>query len=63
MSEVAGDAELRVDLTDIESIANGLIVISSDDVLRSLLVMKGAQVAKLFPWGATTLRVKAALGL
>lgn len=50
MPEVAGDAALLVDPTDVESIANGLRRLASDSVLREKLIRAGALRAKEFTW-------------
>jgi glycosyltransferase involved in cell wall biosynthesis len=63
--EVTGDAALLVDPLDIESIANGLQLVLSDDDLRESLRIGGFARAKLFNWNESarlvwTLLVEAA---
>jgi glycosyltransferase involved in cell wall biosynthesis len=53
MPEVAGDAALMVDPYNIESIANGMEKISTDNQLRDQLIAKGHIQKKLFSWSRT----------
>lgn len=50
MPEVAGDAALLVDPHSVESIADALVRIASDEKLRRELVAKGRQRVKEFDW-------------
>src|SRR3989344_8109209 len=53
MSEVAGDAALLVDPRSVEDIAKGLQRLLLDEDLRSALIAKGRERAKLFSWERT----------
>jgi glycosyltransferase involved in cell wall biosynthesis len=50
MPEVAGNAALLVDPTSVESIADALTRMASDDSLRRDLIDKGRQQRKRFSW-------------
>lgn len=50
MPEVAGDAALLVDPTDIHSIADGLVRLATDADLRDTLIHAGIARAKEFTW-------------
>lgn len=50
MAEVAGDAALLVDPTDVASITDGLCKLTTDSGLRDTLVRLGLIRAKLFTW-------------
>lgn len=51
MPEVAGDAALLVDPTDVESIAGGLQCLVTDTSVRENLIRAGLARAKEFTWG------------
>ena len=51
MPEVAGDAALLVDPTDVHSIADGLCRLATDSDLRDALIQAGLARAKEFTWG------------
>ena len=51
--EVAGEAALFVDLHDVESLADGIANIWSDEFLRDELVSKGQRRVKEFSWSVT----------
>lgn len=53
LPEVAGDAALYVDGTNVESIANGLIKVYRDESLQKELSKKGIEQAKHFSWKET----------
>lgn len=60
LPEVVGDAALMVDPHDTDAIAQGLLRISTDSLLRSQLAAAGLERAKLFSWdgaAAQTLEV------
>ncbi len=50
MREVAGDAALLVDPTDVHSIADGLVRLATDTDLRDTLIRAGSARAKDFTW-------------
>ncbi|MGC9314792.1 MAG: glycosyltransferase family 4 protein, partial [bacterium] len=50
MSEVAGEAALLADPMDIDSIAEGILKLASDETLRKNLAEKGLSRAKKFSW-------------
>jgi len=50
MPEVAGDAALLVDPTDMNAIADGLRRLSSDSALRDTLIRRGLARSKEFTW-------------
>lgn len=50
LPEVAGDAALLVDPTDVQSIANGFCRLTSDSALREKLIRAGAIRAREFSW-------------
>jgi len=47
--EVAGDAAYLVDPYDIDQIANGMVKLSTDPVLRQMLIARGHEQAKNSP--------------
>jgi glycosyltransferase involved in cell wall biosynthesis len=51
--EVAGEAALLVDPTDIRALANALVRAATDDALRATLQAAGPPQAARFPWSAT----------
>jgi glycosyltransferase involved in cell wall biosynthesis len=61
MPEIADEAALLVDPTNVGAITNGLVKIVADSELRLSLVAKGIDVAKRFSWDATAIKVKSAL--
>ena len=48
--EVAGDAALLVDPTDVEAIAEAMLRLSQDEALREELIAKGHENVKRFSW-------------
>ncbi len=50
MPEIAGDAALLVDPTDVQSIADGLRQLTTDATLRERLIHAGLERAKQFTW-------------
>jgi glycosyltransferase involved in cell wall biosynthesis len=50
MPEVAGDAALLVDPTDVNAIADGLRRLSSDSALRDTLILRGLARTREFTW-------------
>ena len=50
LPEVCGDAALYVDPHDVNSIAEGIHKVLTDDDLRQSLIEKGLERAKLFSW-------------
>jgi len=50
LPEVCGDAAYYVDPYNVESIAEGIYRVLTDEVLRSNLIEKGLERAKLFSW-------------
>jgi glycosyltransferase involved in cell wall biosynthesis len=50
MPEVAGDAALLVDPGNVDAIADGLVRLTTDPVLRDQLVTRGLERAKQFSW-------------
>lgn len=50
LPEVAGDAALLVDPTDVEAIANAMLRLSRDEALRQELIAKGYENVKRFSW-------------
>lgn len=57
LPELAGDAALQVDPTDVDAIAAGLERLLDDDGLRSLLAERGRARATQFTWEAAAGRV------
>jgi glycosyltransferase involved in cell wall biosynthesis len=53
LPEVVGDAGLMVDPYDVDAIADGLLKLIEDSVLRSTLSYKGLERAKEFSWEKT----------
>lgn len=53
LPEVCGDAACYVDPQDVQSIAEGMNRVLSDDELRRSLIKKGIERAKLFTWEKT----------
>jgi glycosyltransferase involved in cell wall biosynthesis len=54
MPEVAGDGALLVDPFSTEAIAEGILALWSDDVLRERLVINGRERAGMFTWQRTS---------
>lgn len=50
LPEVAGDAALFVDPTDIDAIAQAMLRLSHDDGLRARLIAAGHENVKRFSW-------------
>ena len=50
MPEIAGDAALLIDPTNVQSIADGLRLLTTDAILRERLVHRGLERAKQFTW-------------
>ena len=50
LPEVCGDAAYYVDPYSVESIAEGIIKVLTDDSLKQSLIRKGLERAKLFSW-------------
>jgi len=50
LPEVCGDAAYYVDPLDVDSIAEGLIAVLTDDALRQGLIQKGLERVKFFSW-------------
>ena len=50
LPEICGDAAYYVDPYDVESIAEGMHKVLTDDNLRQNLVKKGLERARLFSW-------------
>ena len=50
LPEVAGDAALLVDPENVEELAEALLRLASDDVLREQLVSRGKERARVFSW-------------
>lgn len=57
MPEVAGDAALLIDPLDINSIAQGLRQVATDEKLRSTLIERGRERRKIFSWQKTSERL------
>lgn len=57
MPEVAGDAAYFVDPLDPESIAQGMIDISSSEKLRNNLIQKGYERTKKFSWSVSAVKL------
>ena len=55
MQEIAGDAAIQIDPSDIPSIAKSLIHLLSDDELRSKLSMRGVERSNRYSWDRTVL--------
>jgi glycosyltransferase involved in cell wall biosynthesis len=55
LPEVAGDAALLVNPSDVEELANAVLQIISDTQLRNELIKKGKARASLFSWERTAL--------
>ena len=53
MPEVAGDAALLVNPYSVDAIADAMLRIADDDVLRNDLIAKGKERSKLFSWNRT----------
>ncbi len=53
MPEIAGDAALLVDPFDINSIADAMMKINTDEVLRKQLIENGKQRRQLYSWDKT----------
>jgi len=53
MKEIAGDAALLVDPTNVEEISSAIIKLSQDRNLRKEFALKGSKRVKLFDWGMT----------
>jgi glycosyltransferase involved in cell wall biosynthesis len=50
MQEVAGDAALYADVTDVQDIADKMMLLYKDEPLRDRLIQKGLERAKEFDW-------------
>jgi glycosyltransferase involved in cell wall biosynthesis len=50
LPEVAGDAALLVDPTDVDAIADAILRLATDDALRAWLVERGLENVKRFSW-------------
>jgi glycosyltransferase involved in cell wall biosynthesis len=50
LPEVAGDAALLVDPTDVDAIADAMLRLATDDALRAELVQRGFENVKRFSW-------------
>lgn len=50
LPEVAGDAALLVDPTDVEAIAQAMLRLSQDEALRQALIEKGYANVRRFSW-------------
>lgn len=57
MPEVAGDAALLVDPTDIDDIANKMALIYKDEVLRNKLIAAAIEQAARFDWDRSALQL------
>ncbi len=57
MPEIAGDAALLVDPSDVDEIANAMIKISNDNQLRKKLVEKGSERKDIFTWEKSAQRL------
>lgn len=53
LPEVTGDAALLIDPNDLTSLADAILQVISDSQLRSTLIQKGKERAKLFSWERT----------
>ncbi len=54
MQEIAGDAALYVDPSDHEDIADKMMRIYKDEILRNELIKKGQVIHPRFTWDRTT---------
>lgn len=61
LPEVAGDAALLVNPESIDEIRTGIERLATDQTLRTDLIAKGLERAKLFSWDAVAARVQAVL--
>lgn len=59
LPEIGGDAALFVDPYDAEALAEALRTVLTDTQVRSDLIVKGKERAKLFSWGRTAQETKA----
>lgn len=59
--EVAGNAAYLVDPYDVDQIANGMVKLSTDPVLRQMLIARGYEQAKQFSWERTARIILTAL--
>ena len=50
LPEIAGDAALLVDPTDVDAIANAMLQLSQDEPLRQRLIAAGYENVKRFSW-------------
>jgi len=50
VQEICGDAAYYVDPSDIKSLAEGIYRVATDEALRSLLIQRGLQRARMFSW-------------
>ena len=50
LPEIAGDAALLVDPTDVDAIAGAMLRLSQDEALRQRLIEAGYQNVKRFSW-------------
>lgn len=60
-AEVAGEAALLVDPTDVDQIARALVTVARDDARRAALSAAGLERAAQFSWEATAERVRRTL--
>jgi glycosyltransferase involved in cell wall biosynthesis len=57
MPEIAGDAALLINPTDVENIGAGIKQILENDMLKQNLISKGKQRSKYFSWENTAIKV------
>ncbi len=57
MPEVAGDAGLLVDPTDVDDIANKMHLLYKDEALRNKLIVNARQQVKKFDWGRSAVNL------
>ncbi len=50
LPEVAGDAALLVDPTDVDAISEAMLRLATDDALRATLIERGFANVKRFSW-------------
>lgn len=61
MREIAGDAAMLVDPSDVESMARGMNEVASSEALRAKMAEAGLERATIYTWDAVAERVKAAV--
>lgn len=61
LPEIAGDAAILVDPYEVNAIAEGMNALVNDNSLRTLLIARGYEQAKLFSWDRTATLVQSAL--